>query len=98
MVRVHLFFGLNDSIESCNLDWNLRVFEERIPTKLLPIGTTEGADKICLAAGGDAPGGVFFWDASAQADGKQLFFIAEDFGAFVASLQADDLSPTIAIS
>ncbi|MDC0710477.1 SMI1/KNR4 family protein [Stigmatella sp. ncwal1] len=96
--RIHLFLGLNDPIESCNLGWNLRVFEGRIPAWLLPIATTEGADKICLATAGDDLGGVFFWDAYAEADAKRFYLLADDFGAFVSSLLADDLSPRISRS
>lgn len=93
--RVHVFFGLKDAVESCNLDWNLEVFRERIPPGLLPIATTEGADKLCLAVAGDAAGGVFYWDAHARAGTNSLYFLAGDLGAFMASLQSDELSPRI---
>ncbi|WP_342379796.1 SMI1/KNR4 family protein [Myxococcus stipitatus] len=93
--RIHLFFGLNDPIESCNLDWNLQVFGERIPAGLLPIATTEGADKVCLAMAGDDSGSVFYWDAHAQAGAKRTYLLSRDFGAFVSSLHADELSPRL---
>lgn len=91
--RIHFFFGLNDPVESCNLDWNLVVFRDRIPAGLLPIATTEGTDKICLAVGRERPGTVFYWDGNAQAGERNLHVLADDFASFLSSLQADELSP-----
>jgi hypothetical protein len=91
--RIHLFFGLNDPVASCNLDWNLDVFRDRIPADLLPIATTEGADKICLRVAGERTGAIFFWDGHARAGERNLYVLAEDFASFVASLHADELSP-----
>ncbi|RYZ37809.1 MAG: SMI1/KNR4 family protein [Myxococcaceae bacterium] len=93
--RIHLFFGLKDPVESCNLDWNLEVFQERIPTGLLPIATTEGADKVCLSVAGVDAGKVFYWDAHATVGQDHLYPLAESFDAFVSALQSDALSPVI---
>lgn len=93
--RIHVFFGLNDPVESCNLDWNLEVFAGRIPRGLLPIATTEGADKLCLSVAGKETGRVLYWDAHPQPGTSGLYFLANDFGAFVSSLQSDELSPKI---
>jgi hypothetical protein len=91
--RIHIFFGLNDPIVSCNLDWNLDVFGARIPTGLLPIATTEGADKICLSVGGKQTGAIFYWDGHARAGERDLYFLADDFSSFVSSLHVDEISP-----
>jgi hypothetical protein len=91
--RIHIFFGLNDPITSCNLDWNLTVFRDRIPANLLPIATTEGADKICLSITGGQPGRIFYWDGHARAGERSLHFLADDFASFTASLHADEVSP-----
>lgn len=91
--RIHIFYGLNDPIPSCNLDWNLEVFRERIPVNLLPIATTEGADKICLLVAGDRPGAIFYWDGHARTGERNLYFLANDFASFLSSLQADEVSP-----
>ncbi|MCY1046532.1 SMI1/KNR4 family protein [Corallococcus sp. bb12-1] len=93
--RIHLFFGLNDSVESCNLDWNLEVFQERIPPGLLPIATTEGADKLCLSVAGAETGKVFYWDAHAPVGENNLHLLADNLGAFISALQSDALSPVI---
>jgi len=93
LARIHVFFGLNDPIESCTLDWNLAVFKDRIPAGLLPIATTEGADKICLAVVTERPGPVFYWDGHAQTGQQSLYFLADDFASFLAALRSDELSP-----
>jgi hypothetical protein len=93
--RVHVFFGLNDPVESCNLDWNLEVFRDRIPKGLLPIATTEGADKICLAIAGEQAGAVFYWDGYARAGEREFYLLADDFASFTSMLYADELSPQV---
>ncbi|RKH30568.1 SMI1/KNR4 family protein [Corallococcus sp. CA041A] len=93
--RIHFFFGLNDPIESCNLEWNLEVFRDRIPPGLLPIATTEGADKVCLSVTGATAGQVFYWDAHARPGTNSVHFLAEDLDTFISALQSDALSPTV---
>ncbi|NBD10442.1 SMI1/KNR4 family protein [Corallococcus silvisoli] len=93
--RIHFFFGLNDPVESSNLDWNLQVFQDRLPPGLLPIATTEGADKLCLSVAGAEAGRVFYWDAHARTGTNSLHLLAEDFGAFMLALQSDALSPIV---
>jgi len=93
--RIHFFFGLNDPIASCNLDWNLTVFRERLPTGLLAIATTEGADKICLVVAGARAGTLCYWDGHARASERNLYFLADDFSSFISSLHADELSPRL---
>lgn len=91
--RIHLFFGLNDPVVSCNLDWNRDVFGERIPADLLPIATTEGIDKICLCVAGSRAGALYYWDGHARAGERDLYFLADDFASFISSLHADEMSP-----
>ena len=91
--RIHLFFGLRDPVEACNLDWNLDVFRDRIPEDLLPIATTEGTDKLCMLTAGERAGAVFYWDGHAQVGEYNLHALADDFTSFIAALRADALSP-----
>ncbi|NNB93714.1 SMI1/KNR4 family protein [Corallococcus exiguus] len=93
--RIHFFFGLNDPVESCNLDWNLEVFQDRLPPGLLPIATTEGADKVCLSVTGATAGQVFYWDAHARPGTTSVHFLAENLDTFISALQSDALSPTV---
>ncbi|MBZ4375411.1 SMI1/KNR4 family protein [Corallococcus sp. AS-1-6] len=89
--RIHFFFGLNDPVESCNLDWNLEVFRDRLPPGLLPIATTEGADKVCLSVTGQ----VLYWDAHARPGTASVHLLAEDLDSFLSALQSDALSPIV---
>jgi hypothetical protein len=91
--RVHVFFGLNDPVTSCNLDWNLDVLGDRIPAELLPIATTEGVDKVCLWVAGSRTGEVVYWDGHARAGEHDLYFLADDLASFISSLYADEASP-----
>lgn len=93
LARIHLFFGLSDPVESCNLDWNLEVFRERIPAGLLPIATTEGTDKVCLSVTGERAGAVFYWDGHASLGERNVYWLAGDFTSFLSLLHADELSP-----
>ncbi|MBN1208977.1 MAG: SMI1/KNR4 family protein [Myxococcaceae bacterium] len=96
--RIHVFFGLKDPVESCNLDWNLTVFRDRIPASQLPIATTEGVDKICLSVAGARAGAIFYWDGYAGEGERNLYYLADDFASFIASLQRDELSPRMRAS
>jgi SMI1 / KNR4 family (SUKH-1) len=91
--RIHVFFGLRDPVESCNLDWNLEVFRDRIPASLIPIATTEGSDKICLSVAGERAGAIWYWDGYARAGERNLYLLADDFSSFLSSLHSDELSP-----
>jgi SMI1/KNR4 family protein SUKH-1 len=91
--RVHIFFGLNDSDESFNLDWKMKIFAGRVPSHLLPIAKTEGADLICISLHSKREGAIFYWDGYAQPGEDNLYFLASDFDRFVASLYADMNTP-----
>jgi prepilin-type processing-associated H-X9-DG protein len=91
--RIHIFFCLNDPIASCNLDWNLSVFRERLPAELLAIATTEGTDKICLGVAGGRTGTIVYWDGHARTGERNLYFLADAFSSFISSLRADEVSP-----
>jgi hypothetical protein len=88
VARVHFFFGINDPVESCNLAWNIDVFEERLPRGMIPVGTTEGADKICLALDS---GAIVYWDGYEDV----VFPVSGSFEDFMASLFSDELSPHV---
>jgi hypothetical protein len=91
--RIHLFFGLKDPIASCNLDWNIDVFSDRIPSDMIPIATTEGADKICLSVRADTAGAVFYWGGY-EHEGRDGFIpLASSFAEFVDNLSSDENSP-----
>jgi hypothetical protein len=86
LARVHFFFGIGDPIESCNIEWNLEWFGDRLGTGLLPIATTEGVDKICISLASEE---IIFWDGYHGA----RYLIARDFGEFIDKLFRGEGSP-----
>jgi hypothetical protein len=84
--RIHFFFGIEDQIESANVAWNIDVFRERLGRHLVPIATTEGADKICLDLD---TGQVKYWDGYSD----KLLTAADSFESFIDKLHRDELSP-----
>jgi hypothetical protein len=92
VARIHFFFGAGDPEKSCDLRWNWMIFADRIPQGVVPIATTEGADKICLnLLNKDGP--VVYWDAYSTTS-IQLHPVARSFAEFLDMLSADELSPT----
>ena len=56
------FFGIDDPIESCRLDWNYEVFSERMPNEFFPIACEDGGNVICLCLSTENFGSVYYWD------------------------------------
>jgi hypothetical protein len=46
-----------------------------------------------LSVGGTQPGAIFYWDGHARSGERNLYFLADDFSSFIASLHADEVSP-----
>jgi hypothetical protein len=85
-----VFFGIDDPEESCNLDWNMDVFNGRLPANLLAIACDDGGDLICLSLFGDDAGSVLFWDfynEPAEPSYVNVYRIAESFAAFIEGLR-----------
>jgi hypothetical protein len=87
--RIHFFFGIRDPVESCNIDWNVEWFGDRLGAGLLPIATTEGVDKICMSVNS---GEIIFWDGYKDV----RYPIAPNFKDFIAQLFRDEGSPRFA--
>jgi hypothetical protein len=82
--------------ESCNLYWNREVFDDRIPSNLLVIATTEGAEKICMSLAPDMLGAVYYWDGvHISPTYGRLYLVANSFREFIDLLYRDELSPKI---
>jgi len=87
---VHFFFGIDDPVESCNLDWNFRIMNGRLPSNLFAIAGDAGMDLICLSLFGDDAGSVVFWDGyhePSEPSYANVYRIAESFPAFLESLR-----------
>lgn len=89
VARIHFFFGINDPVESCSLSWNIDTFAERLGGDLVPIATTEGADKICLSR----IGSVVYWDGYSPS--PTIYTVSPDFETFLTSLYRDENSPDL---
>jgi hypothetical protein len=87
---IQVFFGIDDPVESCNLDWNIKTLGRRLPANLFPIACDDGGDIVCLSLSGDDVGSVLFWDCYDEPDEPSyvnVYRIAESFPAFLAGLQ-----------
>ena len=57
---VQEFFGLDCSLETSNLDWNLGTLRDRVDERLLPIGCDSGDNIFCLSLHGPDRGSIIF--------------------------------------
>ena len=53
------------------------------PKELLPIGSDQGGNQICLALFGLHPGAIFFWRSNPLLDQQNLYLIASSFDEFM---------------
>lgn len=81
--RIHFFHGIGYPLECYDLAWSIEVFADRLPTDIIPIATTEGADLFCLNL---TTGGVVFWDGWDHT----IYPLADSFKAFLDSLSAEE--------
>lgn len=96
IARIHFFFGIDATVDSCNLEWNMEAYADRFPPGLLPVATTEVADQIFLALAGDKPGSVLYWDGYQESSVPQeLYLVAASFEEFLEKLYPDEHSPAM---
>lgn len=91
--QVQDFFGIDDPVESCNLDWNYRTFLGRIPENLFPIACEDGGSLICLSLSGPDKDAVYYWDYYGEAHPPSydnVYQIAGTFQGFLDSLHFYD--------
>jgi hypothetical protein len=75
-----------------------KLLEKRLPSHILPVARDPGLNLICISCGPLDNGTVYFWDHEMEvdytvandSDCSNLFFIAEDWEAFLAGLVDDD--------
>jgi hypothetical protein len=94
---VHVFFnvGTGDAID---LAREYKVFRDRVPAGLLPIGSDPGGNLICLACKGKRKGQVFFWERAFEADEDEdeevgwdnVYFISGSLEEFFRGLEVDE--------
>lgn len=87
-------FGLETPLTASSLKYNLSLYENRIPSKFIPIGSDVFGNKIILGVGGDNFGAIFFWDHENEASDEDvqtyhsnIFLISESFDDFLGKLR-----------
>lgn len=82
------FFGIDDPVESCRVDWNFAVYGDRVPNGMLPIATDGGGNLICISLDTKNLGAVYFWDHNQEmsmSSTNGLYEIAPNLRGFLES-------------
>jgi hypothetical protein len=87
---VQVFFGIDRSIESSNIDWNLSMFENRISDQLLPIACDSFGNLFCLSLSKQDYGSVVYCDfePNNQLGGAVYYRVARDFDSFLGEIKS----------
>ena len=59
---VQWIYGIQDEENWASLEWNMEIFDERIPSKTLPIASDPGGNQFLLSLRKDSYGQIWFWD------------------------------------
>lgn len=87
---IQVFYRIDGSIESSNLDWNYDTLNGRLPPNLLAIACDEGDDQICISLFGDDAGSILFWDCHKETEVPgyhNVYRIAGSFSEFIDGLR-----------
>jgi len=91
-VRVTTFLGESNSDEKGNdLSWNAKNFQGRVPAEYLKIADSDDTDFILLGVNKCGPefGKVWFWDGTEEAEGNNIYWLADSFNEFLSMLMYD---------
>ncbi|GHC80720.1 hypothetical protein GCM10007320_22600 [Pseudorhodoferax aquiterrae] len=91
--QVQDFFGIGDSVASCDLLWNFKTFRGRIGSDYLAIAREDGGNLICLDISKFSRGRVVYWDARVGRPkvGAGIYEVAPSFDNFLENLR--DIDP-----
>ena len=88
------FFGLDTPLLTASIEYNRRMYENRIPKKFLVIGCDVFGNRIILGIKNDNYGEIFFWDHENEADEdnveeyyENIYLISKNFSDFLNSLR-----------
>lgn len=59
---VQWIYGIQDEENWASLEWNIDIYDERIPFKTIPIATDPGGNQFLLSYRPDSYGEIWFWD------------------------------------
>lgn len=90
---IRYFLGIYPD-EYRNLLGFLKIYNERLPNNIFPIGYDSGGNLICISVKGPDRGKIYFWNHEMEADPAQgevpdysnLTLIADSFDEFINSL------------
>lgn len=91
-VRVTTFLGDSSSDEKGNdISWNAKNFQGRVPAEYLKIADSDDTDFILLGVKESRPdfGKVWFWDGTEEAEGNNIYWLADSFNEFLSMLMYD---------
>lgn len=89
---VNRFFSLVSKNKSETLPYAIKLYKERIPGEMIPIGNDPGGNLILISTKGDQRSCIFFWDHDTEADDEpQPFYgnitlVSKSFSSFIESL------------
>lgn len=72
-----------------------KVFRDRMPPEIIPIGSDPGGNQICMAITGKHYGTIYFWDHECEADEEKpsysnVHIVASRFSEFLSSLEKSE--------
>ena len=82
---VNVFYAIDDSIESCDILWNLQNLEGCKENKLLPIASDSGANSFALVIAPECYGQVYYFDA--REIPPRPYLVAKDFSEFLSKIR-----------
>ena len=90
---VQRFYALNNPARMHTIEHVMEVYQDRLPTEMLPIADGPSANLFLLnSIPGSDYGKIYFWDHNLEADTEpqpyfgNLFFVSASFAEFVQSL------------
>lgn len=84
--RLHFFLGLNDPVESCNLEWVTQLTERTRPKGMIPIARDEGGNFFYIDVRLGHGGAIYFGPTPCEQEVTKPILLSLDFDSFVGSL------------
>jgi hypothetical protein len=81
---VQVFFGIDRSIQSSDLYWNMRTFSDRLPETMLPFACDSGGNLFCIYLTTEDAGSVIYVDLDQPE--PCFYYVADGFDAFLDKL------------
>jgi len=65
---VQWIYGIQDEENWASLEWNIEIYDERMPSNTLPIASDPGGNQFLLSLRPDTYGEIWFWDHENESD------------------------------